>query len=477
MKFHTKVFLWYAGLLTLIIIGFSIAVFGVIQATVVNSIDDRLAHKTYHLIDNMSILSDTSGIEIIFQDHDIFRVAGISIQVWQTHDGNTEIPPVLVHSSVDLSVVTTALDDSKLMLDEQIYTDIVFHAERQRVMTHPFMTDEGRQIGVIQTASSIMIVDQIIEGIFKAMIITTIMGWVISMCLDMLLSYHALQPIQKITTAVANISTSNDLTTRLTDTGLDHEVGRLTKGFNHMMERLERLFGVQQRFITELSHELRTPLTTIQGNIDIIERYGSDEASIQAIQIETKRMTRMVTEVITLARADVGGIAIGLYPLDINHNLITDCYSRIAAMTNLQTDTMNITLNKHNKPVIINGDYEYLQQAVHNLLMNAIRFTPAGGAIDVSICQDADYGIIEVTDTGIGIKKESFERIFERFYRADDARTHTSDHDGVGLGLSIAKWIIEAHHGIIEIESEVNVGTTMRVKLPLFKDTHPTTLK
>ena len=474
MKFHTKIFLWYAGLLTLIIIGFSIAVFGVIQSTIVHSIDSRLDSKSSHLIRHMGIQSSHHGdvptLKMIFGNDDIFRVAGLSIQVWQTHDGQNEISPVLIKSSFDLGNMTTALDASNLNVDSPTYTKVTFHTERQRVMTRPFKTADGLQIGVIQTASSIMIVDQITEGILKAMVITTIIGWIISMGLDMLLSYHALQPIQKITTAVARVSTSNDLTTRLVDTSIDNEVGRLTEAFNHMMSRLESLFSVQQRFVTDLSHELRTPLTTIQGNLDIIQRYGADDTSLQAIQFETKRMTRMVNEVLTLARADLGDIKISLQPLDINDKLASDSVNRITEIAHRQDHRFYFRVNKHNEPVMVNGNYEHLQQVIHNLLMNTIRFTQDGGAIRVSIYAEGKYGIIEVADTGIGIAEENLDRIFDRFYQVDDSRVHTSDNDGAGLGLPIGKWIVEAHRGHIEVKSEINVGTTVRVKLPLLRD-------
>jgi len=474
MKFHTKIFLWYAGLLTLIIIGFSIAVFGVIQTTIVNSIDSRLASKSAHLIRHMGIrsshFSDAPELTIFFRDDEIFRVAGLSIQVWQTHDGDKEIPPILIQSSYDLRGMESALDASKLATDTSTFTNVTFHTERQRVMSRPFSTVDGQQIGVIQTASSIMIVDQITDGLFKAMVVTTIIGWIISIGLDMLLSYHALQPIQKITSAVARISTSNDLTTRLTDTSMDNEIGRLTQAFNHMMARIEHVFGVQQRFITDLSHELRTPLTTIQGNLDIIQRYGADESSMQAIQFETKRMTRMVNEVLTLARADLGDMKIPLHPLDINDKLASDSVNRISTITHRQDHGFYFRVNNHNEPVMVNGSYEHLQQVIHNLMMNAIRFTQDGGAIRVSIYIEEKHGVIEVSDTGIGIAQENLNRIFDRFYQVDDSRVHTSDHDGAGLGLPIVKWIVEAHRGHVEVESEINVGTTVRVKLPLLKD-------
>jgi len=144
----------------------------------------------------------------------------------------------------------------------------------------------------------------------------------ISIGLGMMVSYRAVRPIQDITAAATRVSRANDLTTRLPTKVPDDEIGRLTKVFNHMMARLEYIFGVQQRFVADLSHELRTPLTAIQGNLDIIKRFGADEESIQAIQDETHRMTRMVKEVLMLARADYGDITIDLYPLDLEQLVV-----------------------------------------------------------------------------------------------------------------------------------------------------------
>lgn len=170
-----------------------------------------------------------------------------------------------------------------------------------------------------------------------------------------------------------------------------------------------------------------------------------------------------------LARADYGDISIDLYPLDLD-SLVLESFSNIPALTYAKDRKLDFAMDRH-EPVHINGNYERLQQVMDNLIVNAIKYTQDGGKITVSVYSNDDKGVIEVKDTGIGISKENQERIFERFYQVDDSRSHTCDEDGSGLGLSIVKWIVEAHGGSIEIESQLDVGTTFRVVFPLLKQT------
>ena len=233
-----------------------------------------------------------------------------------------------------------------------------------------------------------------------------------------------------------------------------------------MMARLERLFGVQQGFIADLSHELRTPLTAIQGNVDLLKRFGTDPAALEAIEGETKRMTRMVNEVLLLARVDGGDIVVDLQPLDLDV-LVLETFNHVFALPDAKNRHLHIKLDTE-EIVRVRGDSARLQLLVQHLISNAIRFTPDGGVVTVSLyTRDDQYAIIEVQDSGIGIHDDDIGRIFDRFYQADDSRLHRSDDDGAGLGLSIVKWIADVHSGSIEVESESGEGSIFRLCLPL----------
>lgn len=472
MSIRTKISLWYAGLLALIIVAFSVAVFGVIQATIISSIDSSLAETSSNVMRNVRVIpvGEFGALEtgVIFRNDEIFRVPGLSVQVWQTDTGEENQSPILLQSSFDLSNVTVPLAPQQLIAERPSFTDVTINNMPERVMTRPFTTLGGEKLGVIQVSASTLIIDQVTDGVLSIMISATVIGVVISIILGMMISYRAVRPLQEITAAATQVATSNDLSTRLASNVPDDEIGRLTKVFNHMMSRLEYIFGVQQRFVTDLSHELRTPLTAIQGNLDIIKRFGADQTSIDAIQQETNRMTRMVNEVLMLARADYGAITVELSPLNLEE-FVLDNASNFNAIAEARNSKVNIELGKH-EPVHIQGNYERLQQAVTNLVGNAIKFTPADGTVTVSVYERGNqYGVIEVKDTGIGIADDDIDHIFKRFYQSDHSRHHTSDEDGAGLGLSIVKWIVESHNGEIEVETEKDKGSTFRIVIPLLE--------
>ena len=476
MAFRTKVSLLFAGFPALIVVSFSVAIFGVAKPTIIRSIDNSLEDISSKVLSNILVIPlrapDSAKVEVLIRSDDMLRMRGFSLQVWQTSDGDSPIDPLLIAASLDLADVESALDASRLILDRAQYSDVstgpTLGDTLLRVLTRPYSTVEGKQIGVVQIASAASIVEDVTDGILGIVLWVTVIGVIVAIFLGLAVSYRALRPIQKMTAAAAQISTSTDLTTRLPTVLPNDEIGKLTRAFNHMMARLEQLFGIQQRFVANLSHELRTPLTTIQGNLDLLKRYGSDEAALEAIEGETKRMTRMVNEVLLLARVDSGDIAVDLRPLDIDA-LVLETFDRIFALPDVKDRELNIKLDTQ-QSVCIHGDYERLQLLVQHLIANAIRFTPDGGTVTVSLrSQEHRFAILEVEDSGIGIGNENLARIFDRFFQADGSRRHLNDTDGAGLGLPIVKWIADVHSGSVEVESKPEQGSLFRVVLPLHK--------
>jgi signal transduction histidine kinase len=270
-----------------------------------------------------------------------------------------------------------------------------------------------------------------------------------------------LKPIDDLTIAAENVVRANDLTTRLSRDGLpDDELGKLVTVFNSMMERLQQLFGVQQRFVADISHELRTPLTSIKGNVEILQLYGPDDVSLDAIASEADRMHRLVNDLLLLARADYGGLTIDMFTVELD-SLVMEVFNQARTLAKVKNISVSLA---HLEPLQINGNSDRLKQTLLNLVDNAIKFTDEGGKLIISLMRRGDYASIEVTDTGIGMTAEELKRIFDRFYQSDPARTYNGA--GFGLGLSIAEWIIKAHGGRIEVESEPGKGTKFCVNLP-----------
>jgi len=285
--------------------------------------------------------------------------------------------------------------------------------------------------------------------------------------LSLWFSHRALKPIEEITLAAASVAGTDDLGTRLKWSGPADELGRLTSVFNQMMSRLENLFSVQQRFVADVSHELRTPLTSIQGNLELIRRYGLDEQSLDAMQSEAGRMTRLVNDLLMLARTDYGGVKVELFPTDLD-TIMLESYEQVRAIT--KDRDLKVVMAQF-EPVRINGNPDRLRQLMLNLTNNAVKFTPDGGEIHMGLEHIRDQAVVWVKDTGIGITEADLTRIFDRFYQSDPARTHTGE--GFGLGLSICKWIVDTHGGEIRVTSQPGEGTTFTVTFPVYPPPDP----
>jgi signal transduction histidine kinase len=236
-------------------------------------------------------------------------------------------------------------------------------------------------------------------------------------------------------------------------------VGRLVATFNAMLDRLQTLFLAQQRFVADASHELRSPLTAIRGNVDLLRRGAADDSTaLAAIDDETARMTRLVTDLLTLAQADAGvPMAQEVVELDA---LLLDVYRQ----TRDQAPHLTVRL-RHEDQALVPGDPDRLRQLLLNLTDNALRYTPVDGIVTFSLWREDGWVRVAVSDTGIGIASEDLPHIFERFYRADKSRSRAAG--GTGLGLAIARWIAQAHGGRIEVESTLGTGSTFTVWLPL----------
>jgi signal transduction histidine kinase len=245
-----------------------------------------------------------------------------------------------------------------------------------------------------------------------------------------------------------------------------------------MLDRLDELFNSQRRFIADISHELRTPLTTIRGNVDLLRRIGgADPASLDAIRSESDRMIRLVGDLLLLAQADAG-LPMRREPIEIDR---VAC--EVVRQVQVIAGSVEVSLiNQAQLPLCVLGDPDRLQQLMLNLIDNAIRYTPPNGQVTVRVANEDGWARLDVSDTGPGIPPEHLRRgpngvplIFERFYRVEKSRARVASHSngsgrpggGTGLGLSIAQWIAQAHAGRIDVQSEIDKGTTFTVWLPV----------
>lgn len=466
MTLRKKLIFWYTSLLGIILILFGASLYWFTRLALINTVDESLKDTANLVILNGGVYTRSEfgapdEVRIRVPQLDLFEASTMFIQVWELDD----TPEVIGQSNNLRGYQMTPLDAAMLSAinsDNQdsagILTNTMINGSVYRVLTQPFIF-WGRKFAV-QTATSLATVNQASRELI--IVIAAGMGFAMAGSAMMAMGFadRALKPIAQLTAAAARIAETDDLKTRLEYHGPPDEIGRMNSVFNQMMERLESLFHVQQRFVADVSHELRTPLTAIRGNLDLIKRYGADQESLDAIQSEAERMSRLVADLLLLARADYGGLTLDLAPLDLD-TTISEVYREARVLAKDQN--LTITIGDFD-PVRVQGDADRLKQLFLNLVSNAIKFTPEGGSVTINLRRTYDDAVVEVIDTGIGIAEEDLKRIFDRFYQADPARVRKGE--GSGLGLSIARWITEAHGGRIKVTSEVGKGTTFIVFIP-----------
>ena len=300
--------------------------------------------------------------------------------------------------------------------------------------------------------------------LFYLMAISDIIGIIISIFLGYFVSRRMLIPIANITKAAENISINN-LKERIDVKGPDDELKRLADTFNDMIDRLQEAFEKQVQFVADASHELRTPIAVIHGYANLLDRWGKDdkealEKSIHAIKLESENMANLVEKLLFLAKGDSS-----IQSLEKKWFMLNGLIDEITEESRLIDQKHAITSNKNNM-VSIWADYKMIKQMLRAIIHNSIKFTPEHGSIDVSSIVQGETVKIVVSDTGIGIPKDEIENIFNRFYTVDKSRS--KERGGSGLGLPIAKYVLDMHKGTIDVESEEGKGTKIIITLCLF---------
>jgi heavy metal sensor kinase len=277
------------------------------------------------------------------------------------------------------------------------------------------------------------------------------------------LAGRTLKPVERIAEIARGIGES-DLSRRI-DVETDDELGRLASTLNGMIARLEEAFVKQRQFVADASHELRTPLAVIQAESSLVLEKPRDpeqyRRSLELVSQEVDYMSEIVGKLLVLARSDAGSEQLNVQDIDLA-GLLAELGQDLEALA--QERGLELTFDPMD-PLTVKGDRVRLRQLFLNLLDNALRYTPGGGAITGSVVRLDDRAVVSIGDTGIGIPEEHLPFIFDRFYRVDKVRTN--GEGGTGLGLSIATSVAKMHGGTIEVESRVGGGTTFRVLLPL----------
>lgn len=283
-----------------------------------------------------------------------------------------------------------------------------------------------------------------------------IVGFLFAGLIGIYISHTMLKPVRKIRETAERISVE-DLSQRIEISGPDDDLKELSITFNSMIDRLERSFEQQSRFVSDASHELRTPISVIKGYANLINRWGKDDPEIlqeavNNILEETDHMSVMIKNLLFLARSDQHRAHIQKQPMSLN-----DAVRDIAKDLSVTDEKINIITDICDKDMVIDGDPDLIKQMLWIYTENAVKYSGQEKTITYRVFSDGQYACVSVKDNGCGINKEDLPHIFERFYRVDKSRN--KNIPGTGLGLSIAKWIIDVHSGSVEVNSVVGQGT------------------
>lgn len=467
-----KLTFWYAGLLTivLIVLGFTLyqALRHSLMTEAINTVEVR-AKQINSFVESPESggAEEGGGTFIDIADPDLiqkFTSDGIYIEIRDEQGrlvNHSFFPSAQQLDEGDLITVLKTPSPGSLALRS------VSETGRMVVYALPLIRN-GQSLGTVTVGRSLRFMDSALDRLLLLLLFLSGGGLLLAAAVGATLAKVALSPIDRITRTARQIS-AEGLHRRINLAGPDDEVTRLANAFDEMLDRLKTAFQREQRFTADVSHELRTPLTIIKGTAEVTLR--SDAASrqeyreaLESINTEVDRMTNIADSLLTLARADAGQQHLKMSTVDLG-DLIEAAVAKFVPLAEKDGTVLETKIARY---LLIHGNEERLQQLVGNLMQNAIKYSLDGGRIAVLLEKEGDLAKLSVVDTGVGIPESDLPHIFERFYRVD--RTRSRAEGSSGLGLSIAKWIVDAHKGRIEAHSSPGSGTAFLVWLPLSEE-------
>lgn len=449
--------IWYLLVLAVLLTALSAGVYFYLSRSLYRSLDDSLELRSKQICTVPPIL------ESIWQGEFQEELGEIVMLYFYTGNQLVEVSPPGISISLSHEFIYQAING------RSSFTTIeAAEGQGLRLLAVPIHLGIpglplSTQPGALIIGRSTKQIDQALHGLVRTLVIAVPLALAVAAGGGIFLARRALKPVGKIAETAEEIE-ETDLSRRINVNTKD-ELGRLAATLNAMIGRLEKAFQRQKQFTSDASHELRTPLAVIEAESTLAlqkERSPSDyRQSLDTISQESRQMSSLIDQLLTLARADAGKeqwnfreVNLGKLSSDLSKDIEVLCEEKGLSFQLGQAPDL-----------VVKGDEARLRELFMNLLDNAIRYTPAPGTVSVSLRREGQMAIVAVTDTGIGIPAEDIPFIFERFYRVDKSRSRAEG--GSGLGLAICKHIVEAHGGKIEVESQVGMGSTFSVWIPL----------
>ena len=470
---------WYVGMLAIALAIFSVGIYVGVRTYLKQSLQGELTATVNTIInEDLARLSVKGERWALGEVRESYAESGPDLFVRVSADGQ------VLYQSADMREPPIHLDDIKLPTATSVKGTALrqhTHGRGVLIFSEPYAAADGRLFQV-EAGASLLRMQQTLQWLGKILLIATFVILILAAVGGYLLMEQPLRPLVTLTEKAAGIGRKK-LGERLPVIPTGDELERLTHSLNGMIDRLEQALAHNNRFSADASHELRTPLTIMRGELE--EMLRMDELPPQAVDNlvstleEIDRMSRIVNSLMAITRLDVGGEHMDRQTVDLSELVETT------------TEYMQLLADEKGLPLIcaceagvtVHADSMRLKQVIVNLVDNAIKYTPAApadgsdhnAAVRVTVSAHGSIAQMEVSDHGIGIASDSLPYVFDRFYRADYARSRGAG--GVGLGLAIVRSIVTAHDGAVTLRSTEGQGSTITVTLPLVREDSSETKK
>jgi two-component system, OmpR family, sensor kinase len=476
---RVRLALWYSAVLALVLLALAGAMYLLLARNAVQSTDSNLSELADAFLTtvNAELESDTSRPGLIQAAQEAIAEHRFRDDAFVVLDPDQRI----VITSEDLLGIDSARRDfpSGVFASESFRRLVHSTAQPARlfgnvqggrdgfrgVVRHFAVGDAEYTLVVLQ---SLHRQQEMFEAIVQTFAVVIPLAVLLATSGGYFLAKKSLAPVLAMGIQAGKISASN-LHERLNIRNENDELGQLAKSFNELLDRLDGSFEQQHRFMADASHELRTPVSILRGEAEVSlsrEERSQEEyrESLTIVRAEAKRLSQIVEDLFTLARADAGQ-----HPLVKRDFYLDELVAEVVHSARALALKKEIALVcETSEECLFFGDQDLLQRMVMNLVSNAVKYTPRGGSVNVACRVAGCRYALTVSDSGLGIPGELQPRVFERFFRADIARSREdNDQGGAGLGLSIARWIAEAHRGNLELTRSSATGSVFTAYLPV----------
>jgi heavy metal sensor kinase len=457
-SFRARLAAWYFTIIATGLCVFGAGSLVAIKASLYQSIDDSLSDRIQGIKRFMDVQISALSINEIrdeFREHSILGPGGDLFQVCDDRGAWLYRSQPLESNQVPIRL-PSQLGNGPAREDIRVAnTPLRVASQRIVVSGQPYTVQVAAPIG------------EILESLerFRWMLVVFIpIVLLASSAGGYLVSRRALKPVDEISATARSISIHN-LSERLTVPRTGDELERLSETLNGMLGRLDDSVRRMTQFTADASHELRAPVALIRATAELTveRRRGPEEyeSAMKDVLLEAERTTHLLDSLLTLARGDSGVDTLDLIPMDLGEAVreAIEESQKFAAEKNIGVDYRMV-----DRGLEIDGDFHTVRRLFVILIDNAVKYTNPGGNIRVTVEANGKLAVAAVSDTGIGIARQDQAHIFDRFWRVDKVRSRAGG--GAGLGLSIARWIVDQHHGTIEVESKPGLGTTFRISFP-----------